>query len=63
MLKVYLSGEIHTDWRDRLVEGAKALDVTFSGPVTDHAARDDCSVEILGAARDKSWTDRNGARL
>ena len=31
MLKVYLSGEIHTDWRDQIVEGAKGLDVSFSG--------------------------------
>ncbi|MET3663026.1 hypothetical protein ABID44_003381 [Aquamicrobium ahrensii] len=33
-LKVYLSGEIHTDWRDRIIEGASGLDASFSGPVT-----------------------------
>jgi len=43
-MKVYLSGEIHTDWRDQIVDGAKGLDVTFSSPVTDHAASDDCGV-------------------
>ena len=31
MLNVYLSGEIHTDWRDRIIAGAKGLDVAFSG--------------------------------
>ena len=29
-LNVYLSGEIHSDWRDRIIEGAQGLDVTFS---------------------------------
>ena len=48
-LTVYLSGEIHTDWRDRIIEGAQGLDITFSAPVTDHAASDDCGVAILGA--------------
>ena len=28
-LKVYLSGEIHTDWRDQITEGAADLDVAF----------------------------------
>ena len=61
--QVYLSGEIHTDWRERIVDGARAtdLDVAFSAPVTDHAASDDCGVEILGAEPDKFWHDRKGA--
>ena len=63
MLKVYLSGEIHTDWRERIVEGAKDLDVVFSSPVTDHAASDDCGAAILGAEADKVWHDRKGAQL
>ncbi|MEM7497237.1 MAG: YtoQ family protein [Pseudomonadota bacterium] len=63
MLKVYLSGEIHTDWRERIVAGAKArgLAVEFSAPVTDHAASDDCGVAILGSEPDKFWHDRKGA--
>lgn len=62
-LKVYLSGEIHTDWRDRIVKGASGLDVTFSGPVTDHAASDDCGVTVLGAEDNKFWHDHKGAKL
>lgn len=62
-LKVYLSGEIHTDWRDRIVAGAKGLDIRFSGPVTDHAASDDCGVAIMGAETDKFWHDHKGAKL
>ncbi len=62
---VYLSGEIHTDWRERITDGAKAagLPVAFSAPVTDHAASDDCGVEILGAESDPVWHDRKGASV
>ena len=62
---VYLSGEIHTDWRDEIENGAKAkgLPVTFSAPVTDHGASDDCGVTIMGAEPNKFWHDRKGAQL
>ena len=62
-LHVYLSGEIHTDWRDQIIDGAARLDVVFTGPVTDHAASDDCGVAILGAEENKFWHDRKGAQL
>ena len=62
-MKVYLSGEIHTDWREQITDGAKGLDVIFSGPVTDHGASDDCGVAILGAEPDKFWHDRKGAQM
>ncbi len=63
MLKVYLSGEIHTDWREQIIDGAKGLDVTFSAPVTDHAASDDCGIAIMGAEATKFWHDHKGAKL
>jgi len=62
-LSVYLSGEIHTDWRDQIKAGAEGLDVCFSGPVTDHAASDDCGVAILGGEGDKYWHDHKGAMV
>ncbi len=62
-LKVYLSGEIHTDWREQIIAGAKGLDVTFSAPVTDHDASDDCGVTILGPEDSKFWHDRKGAQI
>ncbi|SFR09197.1 YtoQ family protein [Poseidonocella sedimentorum] len=62
-LKVYLSGEIHTDWREQITAGAEGLDVAFHGPVTDHAASDDCGVAILGAEADKYWHDHKGAMV
>ncbi len=63
MLSVYLSGEIHTDWRDQIMEGADGMGIMFNAPVTDHAASDDCGVAILGAEENKFWHDHKGAKL
>lgn len=62
---IYLSGEIHTDWRERIEKGAVAarLDVQFAAPVTHHEASDDCGVAILGPEPDKFWHDHKGAQL
>ncbi|WP_238372375.1 YtoQ family protein [Heliomarina baculiformis] len=62
-LNVYLSGEIHTDWREQITAGAEGLDITFNAPVTDHGASDDCGVAILGAEPNKFWHDRKGAQV
>lgn len=61
--QVYLSGEIHTNWREEIMEGAAGLPVSFSAPVTDHGASDDCGVTIMGAEPDKFWHDHKGAKL
>lgn len=62
---VYLSGEIHTDWREQIATGAEAagLDVEFTAPVTHHAASDDCGVAILGPEPNKFWHDHKGAQI
>ena len=62
-MKIYLSGEIHTDWRDQIINGTKDLDVSFSSPVTDHAASDDCGVRILGSENNDFWHDKKGAQI
>ena len=64
-MKVYLSGEIHTDWREEIQDGVKAagLDVQFSSPVTNHENSDDCGVAILGGEPDKYWHDHKGAMV
>jgi len=62
-LNVYLSGEIHTDWRDEILSGSRGLAVSFSAPVTDHAASDDCGATILGPEAEKFWHDHKGAKL
>lgn len=63
--RVYLSGEIHTNWREEIAEGANAagLAVQFDAPVTNHEASDDCGVAILGAEADKFWHDHKGAKV
>ena len=62
-LTLYLSGEIHSDWREQIISGAAGMNVSFSGPVTDHAASDDCGVAILGAEPNKFWHDHKGAKI
>jgi YtoQ family protein len=62
---VYLAGEIHSDWRERIAAGVAdaGLPVVLTHPVTDHAASDDCGVAILGAEDDKFWHDHKGAGI
>ena len=57
MLKVYLAGEIHTNWREEIIENCKKenLDIKFLSPVTDHPSSDDCGVEILGPEEKNFW--------
>ena len=62
-LTLYLSGEIHSDWREQIISGAAGMDVSFTGPVTDHAASDDCGVAILGDEPNKFWHDHKGAKI
>lgn len=63
--EVYLSGEIHTDWRERIEEGVRGagLPVVLTAPVTDHGASDDCGVEIFGPEEESFWKDHKGAKL
>ena len=64
-LTVYLSGEIHSDWREQIADGVEAagLPVTLVAPVTDHDASDDCGVAILGAEDKPFWKDHKGAKV
>jgi YtoQ family protein len=60
---VYLSGEIHSDWRERIAEGVReaGLPVRLLAPVTDHAASDDVGASILGEEDEQFWRDHKGA--
>jgi YtoQ family protein len=60
---VYLAGEIHSDWRERIEAGAReaGLPVEFTAPVTDHAASDDAGAGTLGDEGDAFWRDHKGA--
>lgn len=61
--RVYLSGEIHSDWRERIEAGVRevGLPVEFSAPVTDHAASDDAGTGTLGEESVSFWRDHMGA--
>ena len=65
MLKVYLSGEIHTNWRDEIIQlcEKEKLKIKFSSPTTNHEASDNCGVEILGDEEKKFWKDNKGAKI
>jgi YtoQ family protein len=60
---VYLAGEIHSGWRERIAAGAMeaGLEVTFTSPVTDHGASDEVGVAILGEESEGFWKDHKGA--
>ncbi len=63
--KVYLSGEIHTGWRNEISSAVKRakLPVEFYAPVTDHSSSDDCGGKILGKEPDKFWHDHKAAKI
>ena len=65
MLKVYLSGEIHTNWRDEIINKCKDLNlnITFYSPVTDHELSDDVGLKILGNEEKKFWHDNKSAKI
>ena len=63
-LNVYLSGEIHTDWRSRLKEGCEAhnLSIVFTSAVTDHEASD-AAGDMLGVESINYWRDHKSAKV
>lgn len=62
---IYLSGEIHTDWRERISQGLKeaGVDVNIYSPVTNHEASDEVGVRILGAEENNFWKDHKAAKI
>lgn len=62
---VYLSGEIHSDWREQIQAGVEkgSLPVKLLAPVTTHADSDDCGAVILGEEPDAFWRDNKGAKI
>lgn len=62
---VYLSGEIHSNWREEIEKAAQKenLPVQFYSPVTDHDSSDNCGDNILGDESDKFWRDHKSAKI
>tara|TARA_B100001248_G_scaffold260898_1_gene250434 strand:+ start:54 stop:500 length:447 start_codon:yes stop_codon:yes gene_type:complete len=65
MFNVYLSGEIHTNWREEIIELCKKekLKINFTSPTTNHDNSDNCGVEILGPEVENFWKDQKGANI
>ena len=65
MLNIYLSGEIHSDWRQEIINlcNKENLEISFSSPITNHEASDNCGVEILGNEEKNFWRDNKGANI
>ena len=63
-LTVYLSGEIHTNWRQEIKTGAEnlGLDITFTSAVTDHEASD-AAGDHLGVEEKQVWRDHKSAKV
>lgn len=61
---VYLSGEIHSDWRDRIEAGAKenGLPIRFTSAVTDHGASD-AAGDVLGKEATPFWRDHKSSKV
>lgn len=61
---VYLSGEIHTDWRDQIIAGAQSndLDIQFTSAVTNHEASD-AAGDVLGDEETGFWRDHKSAKV
>ena len=62
--KVYLSGEIHSNWRQQLIDGASVnnLPIAFTSAVTDHEASD-AAGDLLGAEQDAFWRDHKSSKV
>jgi len=60
---VYLSGEIHSDWREQIIKGSKNLPVRFYTPNTDHSSSDACGEGLIGDGSDQFWYDHKSAKL
>ena len=61
---VYLSGEIHTDWREQIMQNAQAaeLPITFTSAVTDHDASD-AAGDVLGKPENNFWRAHQSAKV
>ena len=61
---VYLSGEIHSDWREKIMQGAREnlLPVEFTSAVTDHEASD-AAGDVLGVESDNYWRDHKSSKV
>lgn len=61
-INVYLSGEIHTDWRQAIISGCPDSDFTFTSAVTHHESSD-AAGDVLGPENNNFWRDHKSAKV
>ena len=61
---IYLSGEIHTDWREQIMDGAQVLglNIVFTSANTDHESSD-AAGDVLGKPENNFWRDQQSSRI
>jgi len=61
---VYLSGEIHTDWREQIMRGSESLGLPleFMSAVTDHESSD-AAGDLLGEESSGYWRDHKSSKV
>jgi len=61
---VYLSGEIHSDWREQIISGCeqKGLDIQFTSAITNHEASD-AAGDCLGEESASFWRDHKSSKV
>ena len=64
MSNIYLSGEIHSDWRKQIIEGSKGagLSHTFTSAITDHE-ESDAAGDVLGHEENSFWRDHKSSKV
>ena len=63
MYRVYLAGEIHSNWREEIITGCKDIDIAFLTPEHDHASSDDIGKNVLGNQGSDFYNDNVSAKI
>ena len=63
MYRVYLAGEIHSNWREEIIVGCKDCNITFLTPENDHASSDDIGRNVLGEQKSDFYNDHVSAKI
>ena len=63
MYTVYLAGEIHSNWREEIIDGCKDLDIKFLTPESDHASSDDIGKNVVGTQESDFYNDHVSAKI
>ena len=63
MYTIYLAGEIHSNWREEIINGCKDLNITFLTPENDHSSSDDIGKNVIGDQGSDFYNDHVSAKI